>query len=140
MAQVQETHPEDNNLTRARFSAADNKHLSFFCEVPKQQIGGWIKENNGAYNPGKKAYVFLMSTLANVEKAVGFKPGESGLHDPNQYFPLVVEMEILSVEGREALEKQLEPLGIKWSKQKRIFQGSVNKASTLTVLTNHLPK
>lgn len=140
MAQAQEAHPEDNNLTRARFAPADNKHLQFFCEVPKQQIGSWIKENNGAYNPGKKAYVFLMSALPNVEKAVGFKAGESGLHDPNQYFPLVLELELLSVAGREALEKALEPLGIKYSKQKRSFHGSANKAGDLAALAVYLPK
>lgn len=139
MATTKETPVEESTVTRAHFAPADNKHLSFFCEIPKGQLGAWIKEHNGAYNPGKKAYVFLMTELAAVEKAVGFKPGESGLHDPKQYFSVTLSGEILSVEGLEALEKKLEPLGIKWSKQKRSFQGRFDKASELTALAALMP-
>ena len=101
--------------------------ISFFVTIPNHMTGGWIKKLDGAYNQGKKAYVFLMKHISLVEEKLGLKAGESGLRDPNFYYSFMLEGEFYSKGGLEKLKEILEPLGFVWKRQTKRFHGPVAK-------------
>ena len=101
-------------------------HVQFSVEISNPKLHSkWINEYRGVFNQQKKAYVFLLEYLADVEKAMGLLPGGSGLRNPKHYFPAKLQLDLYSPEGVEPLIKALAALGITYKKQSKIFEGSV---------------
>ncbi len=117
-----EKEKEEKHLSFEKSSSG----TSFFVKVTSDKKD-LIKKLGGTWNQKKKAYVFLTSYLQRVEKALGLEPGESGIKDPNRYFPVVFTGELREDKGRVALEKALAEFGFKWNKQRKQFEGSVGK-------------
>ena len=86
----------------------------------------WIPKFNGVYDQKTKNYVFMLSQITNVEKALGFEPGQSQLRNPNDYFPITISGHIKADGSKEDLIKKMKALGIDWKKQTKRFEAKTS--------------
>ena len=98
----------------------------FFVTIPNNLRGKWMDALAPAYNQGKKAYVFSMTQISDVEKGLGLATGESGLRDPTKYFHVTFDGEFYSEAGFDALKEYLADKGFTWRQQYKRFEGSLS--------------
>ena len=102
--------------------------LQFAVTIPsvKGLNLNWIAKYGGVYDQKLKNYVFMLSQITNVEKALGFEPGASNRRNPNDYYPIVIMGHIKGDGSKEDLIKKMKALGIEWKKQSKRFEANVS--------------
>jgi hypothetical protein len=113
-------------------------NIQFFVAIPQGLRGAWIAKLGGSYSPGQKRYAFLREHLAEVEKHLGLKPGESGLCDPKTHYILELSGTVIAPEGDfEKLETIMKAAGFTYNKTGKTFKGNLRD---LKKIEAHLPK
>lgn len=127
--------PEEDQGPRFRLATGN---IQFFVAIPQGLRGSWINKLGGSYSPGQKKYAFLIEHLAEVEKNLGLKPGESGLCDPKTHYFLDLSGTVIAPEGNfEKLEALMKAAGFTYSKNSKTFKGNLRDLKKIESL---LPK
>jgi hypothetical protein len=100
--------------------------LQFYVTIPKERSHEkWIKKLGGTYFQRLKAYTFLRSDIAEVEKELGVVPGTSGIRDPRNHHTVVLTGMVYAETRKEATTKLAEH-GFTWNKARGCFEGSID--------------
>jgi len=108
--------------------------LQFAVTIPtvKGVSLSWITKYGGVYDQKTKNYVFMLSRITDVEKALGFEPGASNLRNPNDYYPIVIIGHVKGSGSKEETLKKMKALGIEWKKQTKRFEANVSDLKNIS--------
>lgn len=101
----------------------------FSVYIPEELRGSWIKKCNGVFHPPTKAWRFLTTHIAEVERQLGLQIGESGIRDPRYHFKITFEATISGPDGFEKLRAELKERGIAWDRHANSFRASLKQIS-----------